>query len=157
MTAHLQLLSHSNQLDAWEDIEVDEGPLEWDIMMEELDFKWEEGFQTKVDPKTQEQLFSSSQAPSHGQRVEDDLVRTEKHMEGGTRHGKGPDLFESFKEDENAHLRCANPYFPFLDNQDYGLGSWLSRLNIPMKEIDKFFKLDFVSAPAPNALRLCSK
>lgn len=130
----------------WEDMDeegglMDDVPLEWNG----IPLDWEEDFCAQVDHDKHHdgEVHDDDPAALHDDTVDKSQVRTEYHSNGGTKHGKGKDIFHQIGGDEN---RRNNPYFPFSSKSEYQLGSWLSRLKVPMKEVDKFLRLEYVSS-----------
>ena len=73
-------------------------------------------------------------------------TRTEWHPHGGKTFGKRKDIFEKIRTDstEDGKTRHENVYHPFRDGMDYEMARHLSKLNIPMTEVDEWLKLEFV-------------
>lgn len=58
--------------------------------------------------------------------------------------GQGANTFERVQENDFAHLRKANPYYPFKGREEWDLASFLARSSLSQAEIDEFLKLDWV-------------
>lgn len=73
-------------------------------------------------------------------------TRTEWHPHGGRTFGRRKDIFEKIRTDSatDGKTREHNVYHPFRDEMDYQMGRHLSKLNIPMTELDDLLKLKFV-------------
>ncbi len=118
----------------WEDIDMDEGPMHWDGDS----FNWEEEIKRQLAP-------GPAPHPNPPPHRKDDNVEISYHPNAPKKGQKGLDLFESIDQGEDSSFRKDNPYHPFDDRRDYQLGSWLTRANLSMKEMDAFLALDFVS------------
>lgn len=58
--------------------------------------------------------------------------------------GHGRSFVERFNDDSYATYRVQNPYYPFADQQEWELGSFLLGSGMSMQKLDEFLKLKLV-------------
>ena len=57
----------------------------------------------------------------------------------------GKTFMDSFREDQYAEERKANPHFPFASQEEQQFASWLLRSRLSLTAIDSLLSLDIVS------------
>ena len=69
-------------------------------------------------------------------------VRDQEFFPGAGRiYGEGPTFMAQFDADKHASKREKNTYYPFHEQGDWELGSWLLRSGLSMRAIDDFLRL----------------
>ncbi len=69
--------------------------------------------------------------------------------------GKGKDVLTKI-EDNDAYAihRRSNPFYPFSCDTEWGLAEWLTESDLPVAQLDKFFKLQYVRLITCSLLEL---
>jgi hypothetical protein len=52
--------------------------------------------------------------------------------------------FDRFNDDKYAPYRTQNPYYPFADQEEWELGSFLLGSGMSMQKVDEFLRLKLV-------------
>lgn len=71
----------------------------------------------------------------------------------GKIYGRTKSFIDRFNDDKYASYRAQNTYYPFADEEEWGLGSFLLRSGMSMQKVDEFLGLKLVLcfsvSPAP--------
>ena len=59
-------------------------------------------------------------------------------------YGRGKTFVDCFNDDKFAPHRVQNPYYPFADQEEWELGSFLLRSGMSMQKVDEFLRLKLV-------------
>ena len=59
-------------------------------------------------------------------------------------YGRGKSFMDRFNDDKHASYRVQNPYYPFADQEEWELGSFLLRSGMSMQKTDEFLRLRLV-------------
>lgn len=82
-----------------------------------------------------------------------ELFRTE-FPAAGKIYGRAKSFIDRFHEDKHATYRVQNPYYPFADQEEWELGSFLLGSGMSMQKVDEFLKLKLVCyslcVPSPH-------
>jgi len=62
----------------------------------------------------------------------------------GKIYGRTRSFIDRFNDNKYASYRAQNPYYPFADEEEWGLGSFLLRSGMSMQKVDEFLKLKMV-------------
>ena len=63
----------------------------------------------------------------------------------GATYGQAPTFLDRFNEDQYAPFRVANMYYPFSNEAEWELASFLLSSDLSMRKIDELLKLKLVS------------
>lgn len=61
-------------------------------------------------------------------------------------YGRAKSFIDRFNDDKYALRRVDNPYYPFADQEEWELGSFLLRSGMSMQKVDEFLRLKLVRA-----------
>jgi hypothetical protein len=59
-------------------------------------------------------------------------------------YGRAKSFMDRFNDDKHALRRVQNPYYPFADQEEWELGSFLLRSGMSMQKMDEFLRLKLV-------------
>ena len=77
----------------------------------------------------------------------------------GKIYGCTKSFIDRFHDDKYASYRAQNPYYPFADQEEWELGSFLLSSGMSMQKVDEFLRLKLVfyfQVPFYSACLLCS-
>ena len=81
--------------------------------------------------------------PPVGSEVDPQLCRTDFPAAGKT-YSRGKSFVDRLNDDKFAPHRVQNPYYPFADQEEWELGSFLLRSGMLMQKVDEFLRLKLV-------------